>query len=78
MVGRKDDLKNRVRGHWFTMKGSCSDNSNSSHEDLVFVDVGELLDDDAGSDINDKVISFELYHSDSSDISDGEFDIRSH
>ena len=78
VVGRKDDLKNRVRGHWFTMKGSCSDNSNSSHEDLVFVDVGELLDDDAGSDINDEVISFELYHSDSSDISDGEFDIRSH
>ena len=79
--GRKDDLKNRVRGHWFTNKGVLNtlevlqvsvvprlNVMNAEAEE----DIMDLQDMDVDSD-SDEVINYEAYSSDSDDSTDEEF-----
>ena len=72
--GRKDDLKNRVRGHWFTRKGSERDPLEMVrapnvqrlavvHADAD-VDIVDMEDLEVESD-NDEVVNFEPFSSES-------------
>ena len=72
--GRKDDLKNRVRGHWFTMKGSemdLLDRARTSQLDRVVVvnaesdeQIVDLEDLEVESD-SDEIVNFEQFSSES-------------
>ena len=81
--GRKDDLKNRVRGQWFTMKGSGMDQlpmirtiqpdlllvTNTEGDDQI-VDIEDL---DVESD-SDEIVNFEPFPRESESSEDDNFE----
>ena len=70
-AGRKDDLKNRVRGHWFTTKDFINQSEPACVEKLgvAFTDaVAEMIDIEEFEPLDldsDEVINFEGFSSDS-------------